>query len=85
MHVKSLQGFRGPLNVAELDASMFATGNASACIAAGSCQPLGGHSVWAALPPLAKPGSEDAKPLTLVLAGVDSTAFFHDRAKVRRC
>ena len=56
-------------------------GNASACIAAGTCMPLGGHSVVAALPPVRAGG--DAKPVTLVLAGVDSTAFFHDRAKAR--
>ena len=77
-----MQGFRGPVYVAELDDRMYAAGNASACIAAGSCMPLGGHSVWAALPPV--PPAGDAKSTTLVLAGVDSTAFFHAQAKVRR-
>ena len=29
-----------------------AAANSSECIAAGSCKPLGGYSVWAAVPPL---------------------------------
>ena len=77
-----LQNFNGPLHEAELDATMFASGNASECITQGSCLPLGGHSVWAALPPLPVTGS-DNKPVVLVAAGMDSTAFFHARAKVR--
>lgn len=75
------QGFRGPVHVAELDATMWAAGNASACITQGTCLPLGGHSVWAALPPLPASGS-DNRPILLVAAGVDSAAFFHDRTKV---
>ena len=63
---------------------MYAAGNASACVAQGTCTPLGGHSVWAALPPLPRGGRDDGLPITLVLAGVDSTAFFHDAAKVFR-
>ena len=76
-----MQGFNGPLHEAELDATMFAAGNASACITQGSCLPLGGHSVWAALPPMPVSGG-DSKPIVIVTAGIDSTAFFHDRTKV---
>lgn len=75
------QGFRGPMHVAELDAPMFAAGNASECLNQGSCLPLGGHSVWAALPPLPVSGG-DKRQVVLIAAGIDSTAFFHDRAKV---
>ncbi|CAL8470795.1 g10337 [Coccomyxa elongata] len=76
----ALKGFRGPVHVAELDATMWAAGNASACITQGTCLPLGGHSVWAALPPLPASG-KDNRPIILVAAGVDSMAFFHDRTK----
>lgn len=70
--------------MASLEAEMLGEGNASACITAGACLPLGGHSVWAALPPVPSSGPPDKRPVTVVCAGVDSTAFFHARAKVAR-
>ena len=42
----------------------------------------GGHSVWAALPPFPAQPAQDSRPITLVTAAIDSTAFFHDLAKV---
>jgi hypothetical protein len=48
---------------------------------------VGGYSVWSALPPIpdtnysATPG----KPITLVLAPLDTNTFFHDLARVREC
>lgn len=45
----------------------------------------GGHSVWAALPPFPALPAKDARPITLVTAAIDSTAFFHDLAKVPLC
>ncbi|CAL5224917.1 g7683 [Coccomyxa viridis] len=77
----SQQGLRGALHVASLDATMWAEGNASTCIQAAACLPLGGHSVWAALPPFPAQPAQDSRPITLVTAAIDSTAFFHDLAK----
>jgi hypothetical protein len=79
--VACMQGYRGALHMASMDAEMLGGGNASACIEAGTCQPLGGHTVWAALPPLPKT-RQDGRPVTIVAAGIDSSAFFHARAKV---
>ena len=45
----------------------------------------GGHSVWAALPPFPAQPAQDPRPITLVTAAIDSTAFFHDLAKVPSC
>ena len=45
----------------------------------------GGHSVWAALPPFPALPAQDPRPITLVTAAIDSTAFFHDLAKVPSC
>lgn len=41
-----LQGFSGAVHYAELQTTMQAAHNSSACIADSSCLPLGGHSVW---------------------------------------
>jgi hypothetical protein len=71
--------------------------NSSACIAAGVCKPLGGYSVWSALPPLppqptpaptaaaaadSSTSSSDSKPIVLVVAQMDSMEMFHDAAQV---
>ncbi|KAK9823947.1 hypothetical protein WJX72_006597 [[Myrmecia] bisecta] len=75
------QVFLGALHWGELDSSMLAQHNASACLAAQHCYPLGGHSVWAALPPLqqAQPAAA-SQPVIMVVAQMDTTAFFHDAA-----
>lgn len=44
-----LQGFQGVVHYAELEATMQAAHNSSACIAAAACLPLGSHSVWCAV------------------------------------
>ncbi|KAK9832610.1 hypothetical protein WJX81_003488 [Elliptochloris bilobata] len=75
------QGGAGAQHVAELRVPMAAAGNASACIAARACLPLGGHSVWATLPPLPANHSTDTLPLVLVLAGADGDALFHDQIR----
>jgi hypothetical protein len=67
-----------------------AAANSTECIAQGSCKPLGGYSVWSALPPLpaagaaAGGGGEDARPIILVVAQMDSIDMFHDSVQVRR-
>lgn len=40
------QGLGGAVHYAELQATMSAQHNSTACLAGGSCLPLGGHSVW---------------------------------------
>ncbi|GAB4818162.1 hypothetical protein N2152v2_005208 [Parachlorella kessleri] len=89
------RGMSGAVNVARMELAMDAGGNSSACLAARTCLPLGGHSVLAALPPLpAQPvepqagvpgvalsAAQDGKPLILLLASTDTTAFFHEKAQ----
>jgi nicastrin len=45
------------INVARMQLTMEGTGNSSNCIASKSCYPLGGYSIWAALPPLPPPAA----------------------------
>ena len=80
-----MQDYIGALHLAELDGSMRAGSVSSSvmCLAAKSCLPLGGHSVWAAMPPFPKSGDPDRRPVSLVLAGLDGSGFFHDRIRVR--
>jgi hypothetical protein len=73
------------VHVARMELHMQATGNASSCINDKTCYPLGGYSVWAALPPLpplynqrAGPNKmENQLPTLLVIAQIDSTSLFH--------
>ena len=65
--------------------------NSGACIPAGTCKPVGGYSVWSALPPLPTPpspaaavGGSDGKPIILVVAQMDSMDMFHDAVQVRQ-
>ncbi len=82
------------LNFARMALTMDASGNSTACLAAQSCLPLGGHSVLATLPPLPSPpangsgapagaaaaaGAGDL-PALWVLAQVDTAALFHEAA-----
>jgi hypothetical protein len=66
-----------------------ASANSPDCITKGTCKPLGAYSVWAALPPLpaaaaaAAAASEDARPIILVVAQMDSIDMFHDSVQVR--
>lgn len=86
-----LQGIAGAVHQGELKCEMSARHNSSACVAAGACLPLGGHSVWAALPPLPplpQAGAEgtgepqEALPVTLVVASIDASGLFHDSVMV---
>ena len=69
------QGYSEVLHYAHLEAQMSAKANSSTCIQQATCQPLGGHSVWGAAPPLVETASSPL-PIIMLLACVDSTAFF---------
>ena len=77
-----MQGFTGALQTALLDTTMAGKHNSTACLAAGACDPLGGHSVWAALPPFAAGATESDLPLVLVLAQMDGSGLFHEEIVV---
>lgn len=66
--------------------SSYAAANSSACISAGTCKPLGGYSVWSAVPPLettaAAAAASDRRPIILVLAQIDNIEMFHDSVQV---
>jgi hypothetical protein len=47
-----LQGWEGAIHFAELQSKMLADDNSHACLTAGTCLPLGSHSVLAFWPPL---------------------------------
>lgn len=67
--------FQSSLYYASSQLTMQASGTSSECLPKGTCLPLGGHSVWGALPPLYTAGS---KPIILVVASIDSADMFHD-------
>lgn len=62
---------------------MFAEGDSGSCLHRGTCEPLGGHSVWAAMPPFPADQPTSDLPLTLVLAQTDGIGLFHDLIKVK--
>ncbi|PKA47187.1 Nicastrin [Apostasia shenzhenica] len=70
-----------PSNVAEFDLVMqttkVETRDSASCLKERSCLPLGGYSVWSALPPI-NTTIELAKPIVLVVASMDSASFFRD-------
>jgi len=78
------QGYKGALHNAHLETVMSASGNASTCIKQQTCQPLGGHSIWAAAPPL--PPTADSSPsqlpIIMLLAPVDSDSLFRSASVV---
>eukprot|EP00879_Flechtneria_rotunda_P021871 GHRR01023066.1.p1 GENE.GHRR01023066.1~~GHRR01023066.1.p1 ORF type:complete len:604 (+),score=189.04 GHRR01023066.1:381-2192(+) len=79
----ALQGYKQKKQYhARLKLAMTSSGksNSSACIWAGTCKPLGGYSVWSAIPPLpAIAAAGDAnRPIILVVAQTDSIDQFHD-------
>ena len=83
-----LQGFKGLGHYAKLDTVMYLnkTANSLECLSLpGTCLPLGGHSVWAAKPPLGE-GSNEMR-LILVLCHWDSRGLFQSVTQVRcqRC
>ena len=68
--------------MAQGDSSMAAKRDSAYCLKEGTCQPLGGHSVWAAFPPLPQ-APQAPKPILLVTAGMDGAGLFHDAIQVR--
>lgn len=77
------QNRMGRLYYSRVGLTMLAKHNSSHCLAKGNCKPLGGFSVWAALPPL-DPAKNNTKPITLVVAQIDGIDMFHDEIVVRR-
>jgi nicastrin len=72
-------GFAGRLYMARSSLTMYASGNSKTCLAAGTCLPLGGHSVLSAMPPLPA-GATNAKDVLIVAARMDGDELFHDVA-----
>eukprot|EP00951_Prasinocladus_malaysianus_P018139 scaffold144179_cov23-Prasinocladus_malaysianus.AAC.1 len=46
------QGFSGAMHVAVVDSTMNGMGPSTECLPGKTCRPIGGHNVWAAMPPL---------------------------------
>lgn len=71
-----LQGMNADLalNFARMTLTMEANGNSSACLAAQTCLPLGGHSVLATLPPLPPPANDSSVPAGAASAGAAGAA-----------
>lgn len=74
-----LQDFKGAKNYVQAQLTMEAVeSNSVACLEAGTCQPLGGFNVWAAMPPLpinanTRQQQRSGLPVTLVIAGIDTS------------
>ncbi|EPS72923.1 hypothetical protein M569_01828, partial [Genlisea aurea] len=75
--------FRGEV-VAEFDIVMqttkSGTRDSDSCLKEGTCLPLGGYSVWSALPPINPSSSSNVKPLIMTMASMDSASFFRDQS-----
>lgn len=56
------------------------THNSEACLQEGTCLPLGGYSVWSALPPINVSSSNNRKPIVLTVTSMDSASFFRDKS-----
>lgn len=79
-----VQDPRGELYHASLKLTMtsYNSANSQDCIAAGTCKPLGGYSVWSAVPPLPADPRTDRRPIILVVAQIDGIDMFHDKVQV---
>ncbi|KAH6796470.1 Zn-dependent exopeptidases superfamily protein [Perilla frutescens var. hirtella] len=55
------------------------THDSESCLKEGTCLPLGGYSVWSALPPITFSSSPEVKPIVLVITSMDSASFFRDK------
>ena len=69
--------------LADLRFPMSAREDAPKCLAAGSCLPVGGRSVWSALSPRTSAASMPAsaeRPAVALAVGLDAVSFFHDDA-----
>eukprot|EP00878_Enallax_costatus_P016016 GHUV01016792.1.p1 GENE.GHUV01016792.1~~GHUV01016792.1.p1 ORF type:complete len:668 (+),score=142.24 GHUV01016792.1:770-2773(+) len=65
----------------KLTMTSYNSANSSDCITAGTCKPLGGYSVWSAIPPVPLDPRTDRRPIILVLAQIDSIDMFHDNVQ----
>ncbi|XP_059623229.1 nicastrin [Cornus florida] len=67
-------------DVAEFDLVMqttkAGTHDSESCLKEETCLPLGGYSVWSALPPI---NSSASKPIILTVASMDCASFFRDK------
>ncbi|KAF7831128.1 nicastrin [Senna tora] len=70
-------------NVAEFDLVMqttkSGTHDSESCLKEAVCLPLGGYSVWSALPPINISSSDHSKRIILTVASMDSASFFRDK------
>ncbi|KAK2999969.1 hypothetical protein RJ639_024427 [Escallonia herrerae] len=71
-------------DVAEFDLVMqttkAGTRDSESCLKEATCLPLGGYSVWSALPPINILSPESSKPIILAIASMDSASFFRDKS-----
>ncbi|XP_055961412.1 nicastrin isoform X2 [Mercurialis annua] len=71
-------------NVVEFDlvmqTSKSGTHDSESCLREETCLPLGGYSVWSSLPPINISSSDQAKPIILAVASMDSASFFRDKS-----
>ncbi|XP_031397601.1 nicastrin isoform X2 [Punica granatum] len=56
------------------------THDSESCLKEETCLPLGGYSVWSALPPINVSLGNQSKPVILVTASMDSASFFRDKS-----
>ncbi|XP_052884161.1 nicastrin isoform X3 [Gossypium arboreum] len=71
-------------NVAEFDVVMqttkVGTHDSESCLKEETCLPLGGYSVWSAVPPINNSSSNQSKPIILTVASMDAASFFRDKS-----
>lgn len=71
-------------HVAEFDVVMqttkAGTRDSESCLKEETCLPLGGYSVWSALPPIDTTLSTQSKPIILAVTSMDAASFFHDKS-----
>lgn len=56
------------------------THDSESCLIEETCLPLGGYSVWSALPPINPSTSQKSKPVILTVTSMDSASFFRDKS-----
>ncbi|XP_059307232.1 nicastrin isoform X2 [Lycium ferocissimum] len=56
------------------------TRDSETCLREQTCLPLGGYSVWSALPPIVVSSSKKVKPMILTVASMDAASFFRDKS-----
>ncbi|CAN4126880.1 unnamed protein product [Withania somnifera] len=56
------------------------TRDSESCLREQTCLPLGGYSVWSALPPIIVSSSKKANPIILTVASMDAASFFRDKS-----